>query len=164
MNPYSLLPRAALLAAACALTIACGDDDDEEVEDTRPPPQLELRRLVPTGARAWQPGDACVEVGSDAAGSLAVEVAIVGGELRAPGACGARTHCGHWALSLTAAGFEQTALSSGLSHTLSLADAPTGVEITLRVTLQNDLGAPLLAEGEPISDEATLRLEAPGGC
>lgn len=159
-----LLRRALPLLVMSALAAACGGDDDEQDEPVEEPARLELRRLTPLGGSAWQPGDACLALGHDEAGQVAVEVAVIGGELRAPGACGGRTQCGHWELVVSATDFELTARSSGTSHTIALADAPTGGSVTFQVTLHGDTGEPLRAAGEPISDAATLRLEAPGGC
>ncbi|MEZ4234166.1 MAG: hypothetical protein R3B89_33640 [Polyangiaceae bacterium] len=156
--------RAGSLLPAAALLYACSSESTEP-SSTSVPPSLSLIRITPVGAPAWEPGDSCVERGHDSDGSVAVQVRLTDGELRAPGACGSRSACGHLQFSIAGADFSQSARGSSASQTFSLADAPLGVQYTFSVTLADDDGVALEgADGEPLSVSAEVELAAPGSC
>lgn len=156
------------LAGWLALSlVAAGCSDSESSSSTQdaPPPSVSINRITPVGAPSWAAGADCVEVGHDADGSVAVGVALTDAELRAPGACGARSACGHLVFSIkNAAGFSVSSASSSLSQTFLLAGAPTGVAYDFSVALVDDVGGAVLAAGAPVSASVSVTLAAPGDC
>ncbi len=149
---------------AAAMLYACSSDSTEPTTKATPP-SLTLTRITPVGAPAWEPGASCVERGHDPDGSVAVQVRVTDAELRAPGACGSRSACGHILYALSSTDFSQDARGSSTSHTFSLAEAPLGVSYTFSVTLADDDGVPLQdADGNDLTTSADVELSAPGDC
>lgn len=161
--------RGVVLGIASLLVVgmvaACSDSEDTSSSQDQTPPSLSITRIASVGAPAWEPGGACVEIGHDLEGSVAVSASLSDAELRAPGACGARSACGHLVFSVQSPdGFSESRASSSAGHTFSLAGASTGIQYDFSVALVDDDGVALLAAGAPVEATVSVTVAAPGDC
>ncbi len=153
------------LAALSALALyACGGDDDTS-NRPRPPPTLALASVTSAGGPTWTPSSAesCVEIGSDPAGTIVVNVVRQNFELRPPGACGGLRPCGTVVLLIDGDQVAESA-TEAVGFGFGSSGLGTGQHL-LRVELRDQDGLPVMDPDQKlIGDEATLEVRAPGGC
>lgn len=151
-----------LLAAACA-------DDPSSSSAQAEEPTLSLVSITGAAAGGWRPGDAegCVELGSDADGTVIVKLRLRGDwELRPYRNCGSRSRCGYIEVTAADASGEIVLRRSAASLSINLPLGPLGAgEYTFSAQLLDQNGEPYLigdsgtaCDGQTCS--ATLEVQA----
>jgi hypothetical protein len=180
MNEAHGIQRSAAALLALCVLIGCGDDSSEEETREPPPPELTIAEVRTHSGATWQRGSADpLDLGCPPSAALVVRLgepdpydprSLKNWLLRAPGACGTRTRCGHVSFELSSGGALVYRTDTALpAFGIAARDvtSPPGISAGtygLRATLRTDEGAEFLLRGAPVSVTVDLALTTPANC
>ncbi len=158
----------ALFFFTAAVAIGCSSDDTNTAAAPLEPPTLSIASITPAGGPAWTPeSGTCLEIGQDAAGTVAV-TAKLGKDfsLRPPNTCGGLKQCGRLVFRLDPSGDSETLEIEAAQATIDVGLAEAGVgSHSFQLELVKDNGTPVLGEDKaPLVAAVTLDVKSPGGC